>query len=105
MPRSGPGSTEAGQGRWRSVCVCVCMCVCGQVLTVIVDGHNKLTGARTHGCLHLIDLAGSERTDKSQVTGACTHKQRSDLVLPSSMADHWRTGGTGGAHHGTEVHA
>lgn len=28
------------------------------VLTVIVDGLNNVTGIRTHGCLHLIDLAG-----------------------------------------------
>jgi kinesin family protein C2/C3 len=40
-----------------------------QVLTVIVDGFNRLTGVRTHGCLHLIDLAGSERTSKSEATG------------------------------------
>jgi len=41
-----------------------------QVLTVIVDGYNRLTGARTHGCLHLVDLAGSERNDKSEAKGA-----------------------------------
>ena len=28
------------------------------VLTVIVDGLSHVTGQRTHGCLHLIDLAG-----------------------------------------------
>lgn len=28
------------------------------ILTVIVDGMNHITGIRTHGCLHLIDLAG-----------------------------------------------
>lgn len=28
------------------------------VLTIIVDGHSHVTGGRTHGCLHLIDLAG-----------------------------------------------
>ena len=28
------------------------------VLTVIVDGISHVTGQRTHGCLHLIDLAG-----------------------------------------------
>lgn len=28
------------------------------VLTVIVDGQTLATGERTHGCLHLIDLAG-----------------------------------------------
>ncbi|KAG2429706.1 hypothetical protein HYH02_013963 [Chlamydomonas schloesseri] len=40
-----------------------------QVLTIIVDGENRLTRARTHACLHLVDLAGSERTDKSGVEG------------------------------------
>ncbi|PNH10154.1 Kinesin-4 [Tetrabaena socialis] len=40
-----------------------------QVLTIIVDGTNRLTGARSHACLHLVDLAGSERTDKSGVEG------------------------------------
>lgn len=29
------------------------------VLTVIVDGRSSVTGAATHGCLHLIDLAGA----------------------------------------------
>ena len=28
------------------------------VLTIMVDGVNNVTGIRTHGCLHLIDLAG-----------------------------------------------
>jgi kinesin family protein C2/C3 len=41
-----------------------------QILTVIVDGVNLLSGARTHGCLHLIDLAGSERVGKSEASGA-----------------------------------
>ncbi|KAG2424812.1 hypothetical protein HXX76_014234 [Chlamydomonas incerta] len=40
-----------------------------QVLTIVVDGENRLTRARTHACLHLVDLAGSERTDKSGVEG------------------------------------
>ena len=35
-----------------------CSCVGSQVLTVMVEGSNKITHARTHGCLHLIDLAG-----------------------------------------------
>ncbi|KAK9837800.1 hypothetical protein WJX74_005282 [Apatococcus lobatus] len=39
------------------------------VLTIIVDGHSHVTGGRTHGCLHLIDLAGSERVGKSEATG------------------------------------
>ena len=30
------------------------------VLTIIVDGLNNVTGIRTHGCLHLIDLAGKK---------------------------------------------
>ena len=29
------------------------------VLTIIVDGTNLASGERTHGCLHLIDLAGT----------------------------------------------
>lgn len=32
------------------------------VLTVIVDGLSHVTGQRTHGCLHLIDLAGAAIT-------------------------------------------
>lgn len=28
------------------------------VLTIMVDGANYVMGERTHGCLHLIDLAG-----------------------------------------------
>lgn len=36
------------------------------VLTVIVDGISHVTGQRTHGCLHLIDLAGARvHTSKS----------------------------------------
>lgn len=49
-----------------------------QVLTIIVDGTNRLTGATTHACLHLVDLAGSERVKQSKVgvevwTHACLH--------------------------------
>ncbi|KAI8469926.1 MAG: P-loop containing nucleoside triphosphate hydrolase protein, partial [Monoraphidium minutum] len=40
-----------------------------QILTVIVDGFSHVTGARSHGCLHLIDLAGSERVSKSEASG------------------------------------
>lgn len=40
-----------------------------QILTVIVDGVHKITRARSHGCLHLIDLAGSERVSKSEASG------------------------------------
>ena len=40
-----------------------------QVLTVMVEGTHKVTHARTHGCLHLIDLAGSERVGKSGAEG------------------------------------
>ena len=36
---------------------------------MLVDGVNKITHARTHGCLHLIDLAGSERVAKSGAQG------------------------------------
>ncbi|KIY97076.1 Kinesin-4 [Monoraphidium neglectum] len=40
-----------------------------QILTVIVDGLSHVTGARSHGCLHLIDLAGSERVGRSEASG------------------------------------
>lgn len=40
-----------------------------QILTVIVDGFNSVTKAASHGCLHLIDLAGSERVGKSEASG------------------------------------
>jgi kinesin family protein C2/C3 len=40
-----------------------------QVLTVIVEGTNTLTHATTRGCLHLIDLAGSERVSRSGAAG------------------------------------
>lgn len=40
-----------------------------QILTVIVDGFNSVTKASSHGCLHLIDLAGSERVGKSEASG------------------------------------
>lgn len=39
------------------------------ILTVIVDGVTLETGAKTHACLHLIDLAGSERVRKSEAAG------------------------------------
>jgi hypothetical protein len=41
-----------------------------QILTVIVDGYSHVSGNRSHGCLHLIDLAGSERVSKSEASGA-----------------------------------
>lgn len=40
-----------------------------QVLTVIVEGTNSITHAKTRGCLHLIDLAGSERVSRSGAAG------------------------------------
>eukprot|EP00252_Welwitschia_mirabilis_P005845 TRINITY_DN1644_c0_g1_i1.p1 TRINITY_DN1644_c0_g1~~TRINITY_DN1644_c0_g1_i1.p1 ORF type:complete len:572 (+),score=141.77 TRINITY_DN1644_c0_g1_i1:382-2097(+) len=39
------------------------------VLTVHVQGMDISSGAILRGCLHLIDLAGSERVDRSEVTG------------------------------------
>lgn len=38
------------------------------VLTIIVDGLNNVTGIRTHGCLHLIDLAGKNSSPCPVVT-------------------------------------
>ena len=40
------------------------------VLTVIVKGYNTVTQSASHGCLHLIDLAGSERVGRSEAQGA-----------------------------------
>lgn len=40
-----------------------------QILTVLVEGQHLVTGGRSHGCLHLIDLAGSERVGKSEASG------------------------------------
>ncbi|KAL6771162.1 KIN14B [Auxenochlorella protothecoides x Auxenochlorella symbiontica] len=40
-----------------------------QVLTILVEGEDLNTRARTHACLHLIDLAGSERIGKSGAEG------------------------------------
>ncbi len=39
------------------------------ILSVYVAGKNKFTGATSFGKLHLIDLAGSERVGRSNVTG------------------------------------
>lgn len=53
------GSTKMNQRSSRS----------HSVLTVIVDGNNRVTGVRTHACLHLVDLAGSERVARSEASG------------------------------------
>lgn len=39
------------------------------ILTVHVRGIDLKTGSTSRGCLHLIDLAGSERVDRSKATG------------------------------------
>ena len=39
------------------------------VLTVIVEGEHQVTRTKSHGCLHLIDLAGSERITRSGAEG------------------------------------
>ncbi|KAJ1263709.1 hypothetical protein BS78_09G207000 [Paspalum vaginatum] len=39
------------------------------ILTVHVRGLDLKNGSTSRGCLHLIDLAGSERVEKSEVTG------------------------------------
>ncbi|KAF8055758.1 KIN14F [Scenedesmus sp. PABB004] len=61
-----------------------------QILTVVVDGHHAATGARSHGCLHLIDLAGSERVSKSEASGdrltEAQHINRSLSALGDVMA-------------------
>ena len=40
-----------------------------QVLTVMVEGRHLDSGVCTRGCLHLIDLAGSERLSRSGAAG------------------------------------
>lgn len=40
-----------------------------QVLTIMVEGHNNGAKTLSRGCLHLIDLAGSERISKSGAEG------------------------------------
>lgn len=39
------------------------------ILTVHVKGMDVKNGSTSRGCLHLIDLAGSERVEKSEATG------------------------------------
>ncbi|KAF0890475.1 hypothetical protein E2562_002838 [Oryza meyeriana var. granulata] len=39
------------------------------VLTVHVQGKERVSGSTLRGCLHLVDLAGSERVDKSEAAG------------------------------------
>lgn len=34
-----------------------------------VEGHNKISGQKTHGILTLVDLAGSERVSKTEASG------------------------------------
>lgn len=39
------------------------------VLTIMVEGKNLINSSTSYGCLHLIDLAGSERINKSGAQG------------------------------------
>jgi kinesin family protein C2/C3 len=39
------------------------------VFTIHVSSESRLSGSETHACLHLIDLAGSERVGRSEATG------------------------------------
>jgi Kinesin motor domain len=39
------------------------------ILTVHVKGMDVKNGSTSRGCLHLIDLAGSERVERSEATG------------------------------------
>lgn len=38
-------------------------------MSIHVRGTDSKSGTTSRGCLHLIDLAGSERVDRSEVTG------------------------------------
>eukprot|EP00906_Rhabdomonas_costata_P011722 RCo016688 len=55
------------------------------ILTFYVSGKSKVTSMRVHGKLHLIDLAGSERSSKSKAEGDrlceanCINKSLSNL--------------------------
>ncbi|KAI0515693.1 hypothetical protein KFK09_008359 [Dendrobium nobile] len=53
------GSTALNERSSRSHCI----------LTVHVRGEDLKIGSTSRACLHLIDLAGSERVDRSEVTG------------------------------------
>lgn len=52
------------------------------VLTVVVDGASSLDGTSSHGCLHLIDLAGGHRWASRPVTAA-RHSCSRLATLPS----------------------
>ena len=39
------------------------------IFTMRVASESKVTGCKTQACLHLIDLAGSERVSRSEATG------------------------------------
>ncbi|XP_052875480.1 kinesin-like protein KIN-14K [Gossypium arboreum] len=53
------------------------------IVTVHVRGRNVKTGTVLYGNLHLIDLAGSERVDRSEVTG---HRLREAQHINKSLS-------------------
>lgn len=59
-----------------------------QILTVIVDGFNTVTKSASHGCLHLIDLAGSERVGKSEASGAATSSRSEPAASSRPLQQH-----------------
>jgi kinesin family protein C2/C3 len=66
------------------------LCRPAAVLTVLVEGLHLATHARSRGCLHLIDLAGSERVGRSGAEGRqlveAQHINRSLSALGGVMA-------------------
>ena len=57
------------------------------ILTVNVVGVNNLANLSYHGKLHLIDLAGSERVDKSGVTGQAMKEAQNINKSLSALGD------------------
>lgn len=61
------------------------------VLTVVVDGRSALDGASTHGCLHLIDLAGNNHALNPGPLILCPeHGGTSAMRQPSMLRAAWQ---------------
>ena len=57
------------------------------VFMLAIDGTNAATGQKLSGALNLIDLAGSERVDKSEVTGSRLKETTSINKSLSALGD------------------
>eukprot|EP00192_Tetraselmis_astigmatica_P002102 CAMPEP_0117660610 /NCGR_PEP_ID=MMETSP0804-20121206/7059_1 /TAXON_ID=1074897 /ORGANISM="Tetraselmis astigmatica, Strain CCMP880" /LENGTH=1042 /DNA_ID=CAMNT_0005467349 /DNA_START=319 /DNA_END=3446 /DNA_ORIENTATION=- len=69
-----------------------------QVVTVMVDGRNSVTGVHTHACLNLIDLAGSERVQRSEATGDRLREAQHINKSLSALGDVMSSLANGNAH-------